>query len=149
MVEGIDKTDIRVSVLPTLHGEKVVLRLLNSNAENITLEQLGFSKEQLEIYQRSIQKPNGIILISGPTGSGKTTTLYASLKELNRENVNIMTIEDPIEYTLEGIIQVQVKEDIGLTFSVALRTFLRHDPDIIMLGEIRDKESAQMAIRAA
>lgn len=149
LVEGNDKTDVRVSILPTLHGEKVVLRLLNSNAESITLEQLGFSKQQLEIYQRSIQKPNGIILISGPTGSGKTTTLYASLKELNRENVNIMTVEDPIEYTLEGINQVQVKDDIGLTFSAALRTFLRQDPDIIMLGEIRDKESAQMAIRAA
>jgi len=143
------KTDIRVSILPTLYGEKVVLRLLNANAANINLDDLGFGEEQLQLYKTSIQKPNGIILISGPTGSGKTTTLYASLKFLNRENVNIMTIEDPIEYTLDGINQVQVRDDIGLTFSAALRTFLRQDPDIIMLGEIRDKESAQMAIRAA
>ncbi len=146
--EGM-KVDIRVSVLPTLYGEKVVLRLLNANASDINLDDLGFGKEQLEQYKTAIQKPFGIILISGPTGSGKTTTLYASLKFLNKENVNIMTVEDPIEYTLDGINQVQVKEDIGLTFAAALRTFLRQDPDIIMLGEIRDKESAQMAIRAA
>jgi general secretion pathway protein E/type IV pilus assembly protein PilB len=149
LADGNKKIDIRVSVLPTLHGEKVVLRLLNTNTADITLDDLGFSQHQLEAYKRAIQKPNGIILISGPTGSGKTTTLYASLKELNRENVNILTVEDPIEYTLDGINQVQVKEDIGLTFASALRTFLRQDPDIIMLGEIRDSESAQMAIRAA
>ena len=143
------KTDIRVSILPTLYGEKVVLRLLNSNAANINLDELGFSDEQLRTYKTAIQKPHGIVLISGPTGSGKTTTLYASLKFLNKENVNILTVEDPIEYTLDGINQVQVKEDIGLSFAAALRTFLRQDPDIIMLGEIRDKESAQMAIRAA
>ena len=143
------KTDIRVSVLPTLYGEKVVLRLLNANAADITLDDLGFGEEQLKLYKTSIQKPHGIILISGPTGSGKTTTLYASLKFLNKENVNIMTVEAPIEYTLDGINQVQVKDDIGLSFAAALRTFLRKDPDIIMLGEIRDKESAQMAIRAA
>lgn len=144
-----DKTDIRVSILPTLYGEKVVLRLLNSNASDINIDDLGFGPEQLKLYKTAIQKPHGIILISGPTGSGKTTTLYASLKFLNKENVNIMTVEDPIEYTLDGINQVQVKDDIGLSFAAALRTFLRQDPDIIMLGEIRDKESAQMAIRAA
>lgn len=144
-----DKTDIRVSVMPTLYGEKVVLRLLNNNMNSIRLDKLGFAPEQLNHYQTAIQKPHGIILISGPTGSGKTTTLYASLKFLNKENVNIMTVEDPIEYTLDGINQVQVKDDIGFSFAAALRTFLRQDPDIIMLGEIRDKESAQMAIRAA
>ncbi|TKG91598.1 type II/IV secretion system protein [Puteibacter caeruleilacunae] len=146
---GNDKIDIRVSVLPTLYGEKVVLRLLNKDTANIALDALGFSVEQLEVYLKGIQRPNGIILISGPTGSGKTTTLYASLRHLNTENVNIMTVEDPVEYTIDGINQVHVKEDIGLTFAAALRTFLRQDPDIIMLGEIRDQETAQMAIRAA
>lgn len=146
---NIGEFDIRVSSLPTLNGEKIVLRILNKDAGKISLEQLGFSKEQMEIYQKSIKRPNGIVLISGPTGSGKTTTLYATLQLLNNEESNILTIEDPIEYTLEGINQVQLREDIGLDFSSALRTFLRQDPDIIMLGEIRDKETAQMAIRAA
>ncbi len=146
---GVDKIDIRVSILPTLYGEKVVLRLLNKDTANIPLADLGFSESQLKIYLEAIQKPNGIVLISGPTGSGKTTTLYASLKHLNTENVNIMTVEDPVEYTIDGINQVHVKEDIGLNFAAALRTFLRQDPDIIMLGEIRDQETAQMAIRAA
>ena len=141
--------DIRVSVLPSLYGEKVVLRLLSKDATRIDLTSLGFNEKQLEEYTANIKKPHGIILISGPTGSGKTTTLYASLKMLNKEHLNILTIEDPIEYTLEGINQVQLKESIGLTFSSALRTFLRQDPDIIMLGEIRDAETAQMAIRAA
>lgn len=146
---GKEKFDIRVSVLPTLHGEKVVLRLLSKDATNIDLKELGFSEPQLDDYLEGIKKPHGIILISGPTGSGKTTTLYATLKILNKETTNIITIEDPIEYTLEGINQVQLKESIGLTFASALRTFLRQDPDIIMLGEIRDGETAQMAIRAA
>lgn len=141
--------DIRVSILPALHGEKVVLRLLSRDATNIEIKSLGFTQEQLSHYLRSTHKSNGIILISGPTGSGKTTTLYATLKLLNKEESNILTIEDPIEYTLEGINQVQLKEDIGLTFASALRTFLRQDPDIIMLGEIRDAETAKMAIRAA
>jgi type IV pilus assembly protein PilB len=143
------KFDIRVSVLPTLHGEKVVLRLLSNDATNVDIEKLGFSSEELENYLEGIKKPHGILLISGPTGSGKTTTLYATLKILNKESTNILTIEDPIEYTLEGINQTQLKESIGLTFASALRTFLRQDPDVIMLGEIRDKETAQMAIRAA
>lgn len=141
--------DIRVSVLPTLHGEKVVLRLLNNNATNIQLDKLGLSETDYSNYQHGIKKPNGIVLISGPTGSGKTTTLYATLKELNKETRNILTIEDPIEYTLEGINQVQLKENIGLTFGAALRTFLRQDPDVIMVGEIRDPDTANMAIRAA
>lgn len=143
------RIDIRVSVLPTLHGEKVVLRLLSNDATSIDLETLGFQKNQLPHYLQGIRQTHGIVLISGPTGSGKTTTLYATLKILNEEKRNIMTVEDPIEYTLEGINQVQLKESIGLTFASALRTFLRQDPDIIMLGEIRDGETAQMAIRAA
>ena len=143
------KFDIRVSLLPTLHGEKIVMRLLSKDATNIDINELGFDSKQLKDYLEGIKKPNGIILISGPTGSGKTTTLYATLKILNEEKTNILTIEDPIEYTLEGINQVQLKEDIGLGFASALRSFLRQDPDVIMLGEIRDGETAQMAIRAA
>ncbi|RXP46188.1 type II/IV secretion system protein [Lutibacter sp. HS1-25] len=141
--------DIRASALPTLHGEKMVLRLLSKDTNNIQLENLGFTDSELQSYRESIKKPHGIILISGPTGSGKTTTLYATLKELNNVNTNILTIEDPIEYTLEGINQVQLKESIGLDFASTLRTFLRQDPDIIMVGEIRDVETANMAIRAA
>lgn len=141
--------DIRVSVLPTLYGEKVVLRLLNNDATNIDLFTLGFAKQDLGNYLEGVKRPNGIVLISGPTGSGKTTTLYATLKLLNKNTRNILTIEDPIEYTLDGINQVQLKENIGLTFAAALRTFLRQDPDVIMVGEIRDPETANMAIRAA
>jgi len=141
--------DIRVSILPTLHGEKVVLRLLNNDATNIDLYQLGFSDFDLDHYLEGVRRPNGILLISGPTGSGKTTTLYATLKLLNKETRNILTVEDPVEYTLEGINQVQLKESIGLGFASALRTFLRQDPDVIMVGEIRDTETAGMAIRAA
>jgi type IV pilus assembly protein PilB len=143
------KFDIRVSVLPTLHGEKVVLRLLNNDAANIDIQTLGFSRLDLDNYMEGIRKPNGILLISGPTGSGKTTTLYATLKLLNQDSRNILTIEDPIEYTLDGVNHVQMKENIGLTFASALRNFLRQDPNIIMLGEIRDTETANMAIRAA
>jgi general secretion pathway protein E/type IV pilus assembly protein PilB len=146
---GNEKIDIRVSIAPALYGEKVVMRLLSKNTENLQLDRLGFATDQLEEFLVSIEKPYGIVLISGPTGSGKTTTLYASLKHLNNESNNILTIEDPIEYTLEGVNQLQVNEGIGLTFAQALRTFLRQDPDIIMLGEIRDKETAQMAIRAS
>ena len=141
--------DIRVSTLPTLFGEKIVLRILNRSTEDLELKDLGFEPEELARFQSSIQKPNGILLISGPTGSGKTTTLYATLKKLNNDQTNIITIEDPIEYTLEGINQVQLKEHIGLDFPSAMRTFLRQDPDIIMVGEIRDVKTANMAIRAA
>jgi len=141
--------DIRVSVLPTLFGEKVVLRLLNNDATDIDLNTLGFSPFDLENYLQGAKRPNGILLISGPTGSGKTTTLYATLKLLNLETRNILTVEDPVEYTLEGINQVQLKESIGLGFAATLRTFLRQDPDVIMVGEIRDTETANMAIRAA
>lgn len=143
------KFDIRVSVLPTLHGEKIVMRLLSRDDINIDLAALGFDEEDLKEYMEAVKKPNGIILVSGPTGSGKTTTLYATLKQLNEESRNILTIEDPIEYTLQGVNQVQLKESIGLDFASAMRTFLRQDPDVIMLGEIRDKDTVQMAIRAA
>lgn len=146
---GAEQFDIRVSVLPTLHGEKVVLRLLNNDATNIDLFKLGLSEVDLCNYLEGVKRPNGIVLISGPTGSGKTTTLYATLKLLNKNTRNILTIEDPIEYTLEGINQVQLKESIGLSFASALRTFLRQDPDVIMVGEIRDPETANMAMRAA
>ena len=147
--ENQGKIDLRVSVLPTLYGEKVVMRLLSNDATDIHLEKLGFAPENLENYLEGIQRPNGIVLISGPTGSGKTTTLYASLQRLNQASRNIITIEDPIEYTLEGINQVQLRENIGLDFPSAMRTFLRQDPDIIMVGEIRDKDTAAMAIRAS
>jgi len=144
-----DDFDIRVSSLPTLHGEKIVLRILKRDAEEVTLSDLGFTDKELALYLEGIKRPNGIVLISGPTGSGKTTTLYGTLKLLNLETTNILTIEDPIEYTLNGINQVQLKEDIGFDFPAALRTFLRQDPDIIMVGEIRDEKTANMAIKAA
>ncbi len=144
-----EEFDIRVSSLPTLYGEKVVMRILNKDANALEIGDLGMTKSELTQYQEQVQKPNGIILISGPTGSGKTTTLYATLKQLNTNETNILTIEDPIEYTLNGINQVQLKESIGLDFPNALRTFLRQDPDIIMIGEIRDAKTANMAVRAA
>lgn len=141
--------DIRVSILPTHHGEKVVMRILGRDASHLNINKLGFEDEDVAIYLEAVKKTNGIVLISGPTGSGKTTTLYATLKHLNNIKRNIVTVEDPIEYTLKGINQVQLKENIGLTFTSALRSFLRQDPDIIMLGEIRDAQTAQMAIRAS
>lgn len=141
--------DIRVSSLPTLYGEKLVLRILSKNNLSLELEKLGFSEKELATYKKAVKKPNGIVLISGPTGSGKTTTLYATLKLLNTVDTNILTIEDPIEYTLDGVNQVQLRENIGLDFASTLRTFLRQDPDVIMVGEIRDPETANMAIRAS
>lgn len=141
--------DIRISVIPTIHGEKIVLRLLGQEITDINIKELGFTPVQITTYQEELKKTCGIILVSGPTGSGKTTTLYASLKHLNSDDVNILTIEDPIEYTINGVNQVQVKESIGLDFATTLRTFLRQDPDILMIGEIRDVDTAQMAIRAA
>lgn len=149
MSSDTDEFDIRVSSLPTLHGEKIVLRILSKDASRFDLGELGFTERELKIFTENIKKPNGIILISGPTGSGKTTTLYATLKLINDSKTNILTIEDPIEYTLEGVNQVQLKEKIGLDFASAMRTFLRQDPDVIMVGEIRDVKTANMAIRAA
>lgn len=141
--------DVRVSILPTHYGETVVMRILGKDASHLELASLGFDRDELEVYTENIEKPNGIILISGPTGSGKTTTLYATLKSLNGLEKKIVTVEDPIEYTLKGINQVQLREDIGLDFTTALKSFLRQDPDIIMLGEIRDAKTAQMAVRAS
>lgn len=143
------KFDVRVSCLPTIYGEKIVMRLLTRHIELLELANLGFSEKQLSDYCGAIERPHGMILICGPTGSGKSTTLYATLRRLNKQTGNILTIEDPVEYTLEGVNQVQLKEEIGLTFTSALRTFLRQDPDIIMLGEIRDADTAQMAIRSS
>ncbi|MEM9821099.1 MAG: GspE/PulE family protein [Bacteroidota bacterium] len=147
--ESLGRMDVRVSVLPTLHGEKIVLRILGNDAGQIQLESLGFSQQNIQHYLEGIIQPNGMVLISGPTGSGKTTTLYATLQMLNESVRNILTIEDPIEYTLEGINQVQLRENIGLDFPSAMRTFLRQDPDVIMVGEIRDQATAAMAIRAS
>jgi len=141
--------DFRVSSVPILFGEKVVLRLLDKSALQLDLTKLGFEQSSLEDLEKAIHKPVGMILVTGPTGSGKTTTLYSVLSELNKESENIMTAEDPVEYNFMGINQVQMHEDIGLTFASSLRSFLRQDPDIIMVGEIRDFETAQIAIQAA
>ncbi len=141
--------DLRISVLPTVHGEKIVIRLLDRSSFLMTKEQLGFSETNLKLFDTVIKYPNGIILVTGPTGSGKSTTLYTILRELNKISQNIITIEDPVEYRLNGINQVQVNTKAGLTFSSALRSILRQDPDIIMIGEIRDVETAQIAVRAA
>jgi general secretion pathway protein E len=141
--------DIRVSVLPVTFGERVVMRLLDKSKTFTELDKLGFSKRDYEVITDSIAQPNGIILVTGPTGSGKTTTLYSILNKLNRPEVNIITVEDPVEYQMAGIGQVQVKEQVGLTFAAALRSILRQDPDIVMIGETRDFETAQIAIQAA
>lgn len=141
--------DIRVSTLPTVYGEKIVLRILDFSASINDIHRLGFNKLNLQRYMSLIEKPNGIILITGPTGSGKSSTLYATLNKLNSEEVNIITIEDPVEYQLEGINQIQVNTNVGMTFAAGLRSILRQDPNIIMVGEIRDKETAEIAIRAS
>lgn len=141
--------DMRLSILPTVYGEKVVIRVLGGQSQELSKDKLGLSKDNLVLFNNIIQSPNGIILVSGPTGSGKTTTLYTVLKELNRVESNIITVEDPVEYKLEGINQVQVNTKAGLTFVSGLRSILRQDPDIIMIGEIRDSETAQIAIRAS
>ncbi len=141
--------DVRVSILPTVNGEKIVMRL--TSKENLTRDKknLGFSEEELEKFDRILKNPHGIILVTGPTGSGKSTTLYTALSELNTEDVNIITVEDPVEANMEGINQVHVNEKAGLTFAAALRSILRQDPDIIMIGEIRDGETAGIAVKAA
>ena len=141
--------DIRVSILPTLFGEKVVMRLLDKSNLQLDMSKLGFDPQNLKDFQDAIHKPYGMILITGPTGSGKSTTLYSGLSELNKPDVNISTAEDPVEYNLVGINQVQVRDQIGLNFAACLRSFLRQDPDIIMVGEIRDLETAQIAIKAS
>ncbi len=141
--------DFRVSTLPTLFGEKVVLRLLDKEKLMLDMTKLGFEVESLEKFQRAISNPYGMVLVTGPTGSGKTNTLYSALQSLNTPETNIMTAEDPVEFDLEGINQVQMKEQIGLNFAAALRSFLRQDPNIVLVGEIRDFETAEIAIKAA
>lgn len=141
--------DFRVSTLPTLFGEKIVLRLLDKANLQLDMTKLGFEQKPLDDFQGCIHRPFGMCLVTGPTGSGKTTTLYSALSELNQEDVNLSTAEDPVEYNLAGINQVQMHEDIGLNFAASLRSFLRQDPDIIMVGEIRDFETAEIAVKAA
>jgi type IV pilus assembly protein PilB len=141
--------DMRVSVLPTMFGEKIVIRIADKDGFNVSKKDLGFFEDDMEKFDSILSHPHGIVLVTGPTGSGKSTTLYTALKELCKPNVNIMTVEDPVESTIRGINQVQVNVKAGLTFAAALRSFLRQDPDIIMLGEIRDGETAEIAIRAA
>jgi type IV pilus assembly protein PilB len=147
---GPKKTmDFRVSVLPCLFGEKIVMRLLDKSNLQLDMTKLGFGTEQLKDFKEALDKPYGMVLVTGPTGSGKTTTLYSALSELNKEDTNIMTAEDPVEFNLAGINQVQMKDDIGLNFAAALRSFLRQDPDVIMVGEIRDYETAEIGVKAA
>ncbi len=141
--------DLRVSVLPTLFGEKVVLRLLDKSSLQLDMTKLGFEEDDLEKFHHAINQPFGMVLVTGPTGSGKTTTLYSALSELNKISTNISTAEDPVEYNLMGTNQVQIHEEIGLTFAIALRAFLRQDPDIILVGEVRDYETAEIAIKSA
>jgi type IV pilus assembly protein PilB len=149
-IEGkVKEIDYRVSTVPTLWGEKVVLRLLDKEGLKLDLTKLGFEPESLERFQRAIGRPTGMILITGPTGSGKTNTLYSAIGQLNKPDKHILTAEDPVEFSISGCNQVQMKEDIGLTFASALRSFLRQDPNIILVGEIRDFETAEIAIKAA
>ena len=146
---GSNEIDVRMSSLPTVHGEKIVMRLLDKQNFLISKEKLGFTEDNIKKFDALVQNPYGVILITGPTGSGKSTTLYAMLSELNKGSQNIITVEDPVEYTMQGINQVQVNNKAGLTFSSGLRSILRQDPDIIMIGEIRDQETVDIAIRAA
>jgi type II secretory ATPase GspE/PulE/Tfp pilus assembly ATPase PilB-like protein len=146
---GENQYDLRVSILPTPHGETVNVRILSRASMFLTLDQLGFHEDDLYKFESFISKPHGIILVTGPTGSGKTTTLYAALNRLNGLDRKILTIEDPIEYQLKGITQMQVQPKIGFDFGMGLRAMLRHDPDIMLVGEIRDYETAEMAIRSS
>jgi type IV pilus assembly protein PilB len=141
--------DLRISILPTAHGEKIVIRILDKSALSGSIDQMGMEQGTLEKFKKAIDAPHGMILVTGPTGSGKTTTLYSVLHELNSPQYNIVTVEDPIEYELTGINQVAVRADIGLDFASALRSILRQDPDIVMVGEIRDNETADIAVKAA
>jgi type II secretory ATPase GspE/PulE/Tfp pilus assembly ATPase PilB-like protein len=143
------EVDVRVSILPTLHGEAVVMRLLNQSSIQLSLEDLGFTADQLAVFEKSIGRPHGMVLVTGPTGSGKTTTLYASLRRIFSPEKKIITVEDPVEYQMSGVNQMQVRERIGLTFARGLRSIVRQDPDIIMVGEIRDKETLEVAVHAA
>ena len=141
--------DLRISVLPTNNGERVVMRILDKGAISMSIDSLGFDASDLKKVKSAIDAPQGMVLVTGPTGSGKTTTQYAALQRINREDINILTAEDPIEYNLDGVAQVNVKENIGLTFAATLRSFLRQDPEVILVGEIRDKETVDIAVKAA
>ena len=141
--------DLRVSTLPASHGEKIVIRVLDGRTAVRTLESIGFAPDELDRIERLLQAREGLVLVTGPTGSGKTTTLYAALRRLKQRGVNIVTVEDPIEYRLPGIVQVQVRERAGLTFAAALRSIMRQDPDVLLIGEIRDRETAEIAIQAS
>src|SRR6187397_2745796 len=141
--------DFRVSCLPTLFGEKIVMRLLDKDKLMLYMTRLGFEPESLTKFEQAILRPWGMVLVTGPTGSGKTNTLYSSISKINTPETNIMTAEDPVEFNLAGVNQVQVKEHIGLNFAAALRSFLRQDPNIILVGEIRDFETAEIAVKAA
>jgi len=146
---GNKEVDLRVSILPTTFGERVVMRILDRSSISLTIETLGFEKNDEVKIKKAIDAPQGMVLVTGPTGSGKSTTLYAALERVNKEEINILTAEDPVEFGIDGVGQVHVKEDIGLTFSSALRSFLRQDPEIVMVGEIRDQETISIAIKAA
>jgi type IV pilus assembly protein PilB len=148
-IPGYGKMDFRVSSMPTVFGEKIVLRLLDKGNLQLDMTRLGFDQEQLDQFQASIMKPFGMVLVTGPTGSGKTTTLYSALNELNRVSDCVVTAEDPVEFTIPGIAQVNVRNDIGFGFAKALKAFLRQDPDVIMVGEVRDAETAEIAMKAA
>ena len=139
--------DVRVSILPTVYGEKIVMRLLDKSGFDFNLTTLGFPKKNLGVFKKVISQPYGMVVVSGPTGSGKSTSLYAALKEIKDEKTNITTVEDPVEYQLDGISQVQVFDDIGLTFGSTLRSILRQDPDVLLIGEIRDAETADIAVK--
>ena len=141
--------DLRLSILPTASNERIVMRILNKDAGDITLEQLNFEEQDLKSLRKSIHSTQGLILVTGPTGSGKSTTLYSILKEVSKPHLNILTAEDPVEYELDGVGQVQIKDHIGLTFASALRSFLRQDPEIILVGEMRDKETVDIGLKAA
>lgn len=148
LVEG-RQVDLRVAVLPTMFGESVVLRVLDRARVNLDLDNLGFREEELNVFRQLIGKPHGVLIVTGPTGSGKTTTLYSALRELNSVDTKILTAEDPVEYDIDGMVQCQVRPDIGLTFGRCLRSFLRQDPDVILVGEVRDLETAQISVQAA
>jgi len=141
--------DFRVSTVPTIHGESIVLRILDKSSIVLDIMKLGFARDTLEAFQGLIQHPHGIILVTGPTGSGKTTTLYCALEKINSPDKKIITVEDPVEYQLKGVNQIQVKPAINLTFANALRSIVRQDPDVILIGEIRDSETAEIAIHSA
>ena len=146
---GDKEVDLRISIMPTKNNERIVMRVLNKDAGDKSLDELGFEDTDLKILKQAIHAPQGMILVTGPTGSGKTTTLYSILKTINKPEMNILTAEDPVEYEMEGIGQVQVRDDIGYTFATALRSFLRQDPEVILVGEIRDHDTVEIALKAA